>query len=355
MSDMTLPNPDETIVPTVRTSVSPGLPGWLLANAASFAFTSYQTGQLFLIGVMPDGSISLNQQNYAQAMGLSAQGGRLYLASKFQIWRLENMLQPGEVGNGSFDAVFVPRNAQTTGDLDVHELGVDRDGRVVFVNTSFSCLATLDLTHSFRSVWKPPFVTALAPGDRCHLNGLAIADGAPAYVTSVARCDTPGGWRQHRSDGGVLIDVRTDTVVAEGFSMPHSPRVVGDKVLLLDSGHGLLVEIDPATAARREIAFLTGFMRGLAIHGDHALITLSKPRNGTFAGLPLEQALDQRGCEAWCGVAIVNLSSGAIVEWLRLEGDITELFDVVALPGIRRPMSLGVGSPELMDTITFRA
>lgn len=342
-----------TTVPSVQTIVSPGLPNWLLRHQTSFAFTSYQTGQLFLVGVMPDGGLSLNQQNYSQAMGLCAQGSRLYLASKFQIWRLENILSQGELGNSVFDAVFVPRNAQTTGYVDCHEIGVDRDGRVLFVNTSFSCLAALDLRHSFSAVWKPSFISALAPGDRCHLNGLAMADGVPAYVTAVARSDEPGGWRSHRSDGGLLIDVRSDTVVADGFSMPHSPKVSGEKVIMLDSGRGLLVEIDPLTAARRDIAFVPGFMRGLAIHEGHALITVSKPRDGTFAGLALEHELARREIEPRCGVVIVELSSGKLVEWFGLEGDITELFDIVTMPNIRCPMSLGVGSPEMLDTISF--
>lgn len=341
-------------IPKVQTISSSGLPRWLIANNLSFGFTSYQTGQLFLVGAMPDGSISLNQQNYTQAMGLCAHDGRLYLASKFQIWRLENMLRPGEVGNGMFDAVFVPRNAQTTGDLDVHELAIDDAGRVVFVNTSFSCLAALDPRHSFSALWKPPFISAIAPGDRCHLNGLAMADGAPAYVTAVARSDEPGTWRQHRGEGGVLIDVRSSIVVADGFSMPHSPRIMGDKVLLLDSGNGFLVEVDPASGRKRKIAFVPGFMRGLAICNDQALITVSKPRDGTFAGLALEQELEARGLEPWCGVVIVDLPTGTLVEWLRLEGDITELFDVAALPNVRCPMSLGVGSPEMLETISFK-
>lgn len=335
--------------------VSPGLPNWLQQHKTSFGFTSYQTGQLFLVGLMPDGGISLNQQNYSQAMGLCWDRGRLYLASKFQIWRLENMLLPGQIGNDRFDAVFVPRHAHTTGDLDVHELGVDSAGQVVFVNTSFSCLAGLDPVHSFQVLWKPDFISELAPGDRCHLNGLAMLDGAPAYVTAIARTDEPGKWREHRASGGLLIDTRTGRVIADGFSMPHSPRVVGDKVFLLDSGRGYIVEVDINDGSRRNIAFVPGFMRGLEIHDGFAMVTLSKPRYGTFAGLDLDAELQARGQTPWCGVVIVDLSTGQLVEWFRLEGDITELFDVAALPSIAAPMSLGPNSNELMDTISFTA
>ena len=213
--------------PAFEISVSRGLGDWLLANNTSFAFTSYQTGQLFMVGVLPNGKLSLNQQNFTRAMGVSEQGGRLYLVSLFQIWRLENMLRPGELGNGSFDAVYVPRNAQTTGDVDAHELGVDREGRVVFVNTKYSCLATLDLKHSFRPIWKPPFISKLAAEDRCHLNGMAMADGRPKYVTAISRTDLLTGWRARRDKGGVVIDVETDRIVTDQLSMPHSPRLSG--------------------------------------------------------------------------------------------------------------------------------
>ncbi|WP_420606489.1 TIGR03032 family protein [Novosphingopyxis sp.] len=341
--------------PKTDITVSRGLADWFRVNDASLAFTSYQTGQLFLVGVLPDGGISLNQQNYTRAMGLAFHDGRLYLGSHFQIWRLENMLRPGELGNGSFDAVFVPRNAQTTGDVDVHELGVDNKGRVVFVNTKYSCLARLDLRHSFAPIWQPPFISKLAPEDRCHLNGLAMANGEPKFVSAVSRTDLVNGWRERRDRGGVIIDVTTDRIVADGLSMPHSPRFVDGTLYALDSGRGQLVAIDPATGKKRDIAFAPGFMRGLSIYRGHAIVTLSKPRDGSFKELALERELTKRDGDAWCGVVIINLSNGDIVEWIRMEGDIVELFDVTAIPGVRTPMSVGVNTIEIRNSITFEA
>ena len=217
------------------------------------------------------------------------------------------MLRPGELGNKAFDAVLVPRNAQTIGDLDIHEVGADRDGRVIFVNTKYSCLATLDLTHSFRPIWKPAFISKLAPEDRCHLNGMAMADGEVRYVTAVSRSDVLSGWRERRHEGGVLIDVRDDRIVTDQLSMPHSPRVVGEQVYVLDSGRGQIVRIDPASGEKTDIAFCPGFLRGMAIHHGHAIVTLSKPRDGTFKGLLLDGELKKRDAEAWCGLMVVNL------------------------------------------------
>lgn len=335
-------------------SVSRGLSDWLRAHSVSLAFTTYQTGQLFLVGTHPNGTVSFNQQNFVRAMGVAWRSGRLYLGSHHQVWRLENMLRPGEVGNEVFDAVLVPRNAQTTGDIDIHEVGVDRDGRVIFVNTKYSCLATLDLKDSFRPIWKPPFISKLAPEDRCHLNGMAMVDGEVRYVTAVSRSDVLTGWRERRHEGGVLIDVRDGRIVTDQLSMPHSPRVIGARVYALDSGRGQIIHVDPTTGSKTDVAFCPGFLRGMAIHDGHAIVTLSKPRNGTFAGLLLDQELKNRDAEPWCGVMIVNLASGDIVEWMRLDGHVTEMFDVAAMPGVACPMSIGPSTMELYNTITFQ-
>lgn len=350
------PVPDATsakIPNPTSISVSRGLADWLRANKTSFAFTSYQSGQLFLVGVLPNGTVSFNQQNFSRAMGVCYQPGRLYLGALHQVWRLENMLRPGETGNKQFDMVLVPRNAQTTGDVDIHEVGTDDAGRVIFVNTKYSCLATLDLNHSFRPIWKPRFISKLAPEDRCHLNGMAIAGGKPRYVTAVSRSDIVTGWRERRHEGGVLIDVETDRIVTDQLSMPHSPRIDGDSVLALDSGRGQIIRIDPKSGARTDIAFCPGFLRGMSIHNDHALVTVSKPRNGTFAGLALDAVMQERDAEPWCGVLIVSLGTGDIVEWVKLDGHIAELFDVAAMPGVACPMSVGPDTLEIRSTISF--
>lgn len=359
---MTMEQPDQGNAAAVRPasgptslSVSRGLADWLRAHRTSLAFTSYQTGQLFLVGVMPNGRVSFNQQNFTRAMGLCYQPGRLYLGALHQVWRLENMLRPGETGNRSFDSVLVPRNGQTTGDVDIHEVGTDARGRVIFVNTKYSCLATLDLRHSFRPIWQPAFISKLVPEDRCHLNGMAIAGGEVRYVTAVSRSDVVGGWRERRHEGGVLIDVADGRIVTDRLSMPHSPRVDGKRLLALDSGRGQIVAIDPASGARAEIAFAPGFLRGMALHDGHAIVTVSKPRNGTFEGLELDAAMRARDAEPWCGVLIVDLKSGGIVEWIRLDGFITELFDVAAMPGVACPMSIGIDSLEMRSTISFDA
>jgi uncharacterized protein (TIGR03032 family) len=210
-----------------------------------------------------------------------------------------------------------------------------------FVNTLFSCLATLSPTHAFRVFWKPPFISKLAAEDRCHLNGLAMRDGVPAYATATSRSDVVGGWRDRRADGGCVIDVASNAIITEQLSMPHSSRWLDGRLWVLNSGTGHLGTIGPGSGAFEPHAFCPGFLRGLAFHNGHAVVGLSLPRDGTFAGLALEAELKKRDAEPWCGVQIVNLSSGDIVEWIRLEGEVSELFDVAVMPGVRWPIATG--------------
>ena len=79
------------------------------------------------------------------------------------------------------------------------QVAIGGDGRIVFVNTLYSCLATLSERHSFKPIWRPPFISRLAAEDRCHLNGLAMRGGAPAFVTATSRSDAVNGWRARRA------------------------------------------------------------------------------------------------------------------------------------------------------------
>ena len=336
------PAPEQSTQPGTEISCSPGLAGWLAGQGLSLAFSSYQSGQLFLAGRRRNGQVSFHQHGFGRAMGLWADAKRIYLATSSQIWRLENVLKPGELANERFDRLYVPRNAQTVGGVDIHEIGVEPSGRIVFINTSHSCLATLSVTHGFRPLWKPPFISKLAAEDRCHLNGLAMEEGRARYVTAVCRSDVIGGWRDRRAEGGLIVDLADDDrILTEGLSMPHSPRVWRGQLYVLDSGRGYLCRVDRQSGTAERIAFLPGFLRGLAFSGNYAIATLSLPRDRSFAGLELDDELKRRDGEPWCGVQIVDLTTGDVVQWIRLTGAVRELFDVTVLPGATSPMSIG--------------
>lgn len=337
-----------------RITCSRGMADWLLRHDVSLAFTSYQSGRLYLVGVDEKGAVSFHERFLARAMGLWTDTQRLLVSTIFQLWRFENVVPPAGHFEGA-DKHYVPRVAHTTGDIDIHEVAVMPEGRIVFVNTAYSCLATLSQTHSFRPFWKPPFISKLANEDRCHLNGLGLRDGVPAYVTSVSRSDSVNGWREKRAEGGIIMDVRDNRVVTDRLSMPHSPRFVDGELWVLNSGTGYLGVVNEATGAFEARTFCPGFMRGLAFHHGFAIVGLSLPRNGTFNGLALDDELKKRDATPWCGVQVVDTRTGDILQWIRLEGAVTELFDVAAMPGVRRATATGFLTNDVHTLITIES
>ena len=330
-------------------------PEWLARAGASLAFTTYQAGKLFLIGLKPGGRLAVFERTFARCMGLgvSADARSLVLATQYQLLRFDNVVPKGGA-HGEHDAVFSPHAIWVTGDVDAHDVALPADGRPMFVNTLFSCIATVSDGYSFKPLWRPPFISKLAPEDRCHLNGLALEGERPRYVTLVADSDVADGWRDRRADGGMLIDVATGEAVLRGLSMPHSPRLHGGRLWLLNSGTGELGFVDRDAKKFVPVAFCPGYARGLAFVGPYAIVGLSLAReNRTFQGLPLDQALAARGAEPRCGVLVIDTNSGDTVEWLRIEGVVRELFDVAVLPGIRNPAAIGFMTDEIQRVISI--
>ena len=327
---------------------------WLNEHNASICASTYQTGILFMLGVKPDGSMSYFTRAVARCMGLHVSQQTLWVGSMFQVWRFENTLKPGE-HHQEFDAYYVPRIAYTTGDIDIHDVNVDKSGMPIFVNTMYSCLATTDERYSFRPLWKPPFISRLAAEDRCHLNGLAMVDGEPKYVTCISRSDAASGWRDFRQSGGLVLDVPSGEVVCSGMSMPHSPRWYQGKLWLHNSGTGEFGYVDMDKGRFEPVAFCPGYLRGLGFIGDYAVVGLSIGRENTFTGLALQDNLDKKGAMARCAIQVVSLKNGDIPHEIRLVGDIRELFDVAVIPNVRVPGSVGFLSDEIWKRITIES
>ncbi|GFE69413.1 TIGR03032 family protein [Chroococcus sp. FPU101] len=345
--------------PLLKISASDSLLLWLQQEHVSLAFTTYQTNRLFLIGITNEGKIAAHERLFDKPMGLYAVDEQIYLSTRYQIWRLDNHLSAGEMwGNCALasrdlqaDRLYVPRTAYTTGDLNVHDVVLDNLHNVIFVNTDFSCLATLSPDYSFVPIWQPSFISKLVAEDRCHLNGLAMKEGKPAYVTACSTTDTAAGWRNHRKDGGVVIDVSSNEIMIRGLSMPHSPRYYQGKLWLLNSGTGELGYIEGEKFV--PIAFCPGFLRGLAFWGDVAIVGLSKLRARTFTGLVLEERLAKDGKSPQCGLMVISLSTGEVLHWLHLDGIVEELFDVAVLSNVRRPQAVGLQNDEIQRLVTF--
>jgi uncharacterized protein (TIGR03032 family) len=336
----------------LRVRASGAFADWLAGRDGSLAVTTYQANTVVLVG--SDGGVTALLRRFPRPMGLAVEGDRLAVALRDQVWLFADApdlaaayAEPGPAGEpdpaaGRYDACYLPRVAHFTGPVDAHDLAFGADGLWV-VNTRFSCLAQLSADHSFVPRWRPPFVSELAPEDRCHLNGLALVGGRPRYVTALAATDTAQGWRAVKAHGGVIVDVASGATVLHTLSMPHSPRWHAGRLWFLNSGAGELCAADPGRPGYTVAAVLPGFLRGLCFVGGYAVVGLSKLRpSGVLAGLPIQN----RFPELTCGVAVVDLDTGTAVGALEFTGGCSELYEVQWLPGRRRPMIL---NPERLE------
>ena len=314
-------------------------PELLESSGISLFISTYQAGKLMVVRSQQQRLITL-LRNFEQMMGLALQPHRLAIGTRHQIYFFRNApeIAPHVEPGTEYDACFLPRTSHITGDIRVRELAWVGD-ELWIVNTRFSCLCTLSPDYSFVPRWKPPFISRIEAEDRCHLNGLAVVDDRPKYVTAFARTDTPRGWYETKATSGCIMDVPSGEVVAQGFSMPHSPRVYDDRLWLLDSGNGTLVVVEPETGDCTVVAQLPGFTRGLAFYGRYAFVGVSQIREKRiFGGLPIEEKCDRLQCGVWA----IDIDTGKRVSFLEFRSGCTELFDVQVLSQFDRPNVIGV-------------
>ena len=238
----------------------------------------------------------------------------ILLATLFQIIKFRNVLEPGQQINNVFDACYVPREIFVTGELDAHDIGQLADGRIVFVNTLYNCLATPSERHSFTPMWKPPFISKIVKEDRCHLNGLAMEDGVPRYVTAVSKSDTIDGWRDRRFDGGIVIDVQTGEIVdrravhaafAAALSRQALDAELGHRRDRLDRARGLSAATPSSTCSRSAPASCAG-----------SPSTANMPSSGCRSraisasrGWRSTRSSPTTDSEPWCGVQVIDLDT----------------------------------------------
>lgn len=334
--------------PPFHCTFSPGIPELLARLDCSLVVSTYQAGKVIFISPHGEGLIQL-PRNFTKPMGIAVDGRRMAVATRHEVVVLADdprlaAFHPTRPGH--YDALFVPRAAYFVNEVDLHDLAWAGEA-LWAVNTLFACLCTIDHGYSFVPRWRPPFVSALAPEDRCHLNGMALLDGRPEYATALGTADAPMGWRDDRYGGGVLMHCPSDTIVLSGLPMPHSPRVYEGRVYALLSLLGALVVVDPAAGTYDEIARVPGFVRGLARRGDYVFIGMSKIRPGrVFPDLPLDRD------KLLPGIAVVHLPSGAVAGLIQYHADCEEIYDVQVLPGVRRPGIIGLGDGMHLNALS---
>jgi uncharacterized protein (TIGR03032 family) len=334
----------------LRSVYTQSFPEYLNQLGSSMLVSTYQTGKL-ICARYNGGQLNTHFRNFPRPMGLAVAPGRIAVGTRAEVLDYRNFpavaakVEP----RGKHDACFLPRNKHFTGDIRIHEIAFAQ-GELWLVATNFSCLATLDAEHSFIPRWKPPFISQLTSEDRCHLNGLCVIDDEPRYVTALGETDTPGGWRENKASGGILIDVETGETVLSDLSMPHSPRWFEDRLWVLESGKGTISVADLDAGTVETVAELPGFTNGLLFAGGLAFVGLSQVREtATFGGLPLMERLDERLSGVWA----VNPQSGQIVGFLRFEELVQEVFDVALLAGHRYPEIAEEGSDAATNSFVL--
>lgn len=328
---------------------------WLREVKTSFFISSYKTHKVFSIGIVKDGrdnqdKLSLWMTHFNRPMGIHAGKKTIWVSSSGNLWRFDNSGGYEEIDSqlGPFDSQFVPRLAYFSNDIDTHDICTDANDKLYYVSALFCCICIPSVDHSFKVWWKPPWISKIAPEDRCHLNGICARDGEPRYVSAVCMLDSKGAWRENRIGKGIIYDIKEDKVVCEGLTMPHSPRWNNGKLWLLESGSGWFGYVDFDTKQFVKKVWIAGFLRGLSFVGNkYAVIGSSEDRHeNTFQGLPLGDELKKNGVSAKCGIFVINLQTFDVIHNLIFYSPTNEFYDVCAVPGVVRPKMNEIGDEK---------
>ncbi|PCJ87943.1 MAG: TIGR03032 family protein [Thiotrichaceae bacterium] len=344
-----MPSPYSSPLPQgtpVQCNADSGFMEWLAASKGSLVVSTYQAGKLLMIG-WAGNQLSLLMRQYDKPMGMDISGNKLVLATRNGVTLHSNdaILAKNYKQAGQYDALYLPKVSWHTGDLNIHDIAFANDD-VWFANTRFSCLSKLSDNYNFEPKWRPSFVSGTVPEDRCHLNGLAMVKNQPRYVTCLGESDTPGGWRDNKVSGGIIVDIKSNEIVQRDLAMPHSPRFYQNNLYVLNSGAGELLKINVNDGSREVICQLQGYLRGLSFVGNYAIVGLCKIRESNiFGGMPVQEKF----ATLLSGIVIINIKTGKQEGLFEFTSGCEEIFDTRFLTGIQRPNIFNTEKPEALE------
>lgn len=243
------------------------------------------------------------------------------------------------------DACFITRSSHYSGMINIHDIDWGDEG-LWAVNSSFSCLCTVEPDSSFVPRWKPHFISELVPEDRCHLNGMALRDGKPAYVTTFSKFNEKAQWRKGEKFDGTLMSVEENRILIDGLAMPHSPRWYNERVYYCNSGHGLVCGFDPETEQVETIIEVPGFTRGMDFYGPLMFVGLSKVRAADVTNpAPLAEKYD----ETFSGIRVVNLEDNTEVAFINFTGNVDQIYDIAVIAGCNFPELIEPSHPRMRN------
>jgi uncharacterized protein (TIGR03032 family) len=313
--------------------------------------TTYQAGKLIVIGSKDGEKLHQTPLSLSKPMGIALNGKRLAIACLDEILIFsaeENIQEVLNKDGSSYDKVFAHRATYHTGILDVHDLEFG-EGVIWGVNTLTSCLSIYDIGFSFRPKWKPPFIDAIVPEDRCHLNGMTLLNNMPRYVTALSKTNVEKGWRIDKMKTGLLMSVPDGEVILDGLAMPHSPRIYNNLLYFLESGNGNLVVVDPDTKAYEVIFNFGCFVRGLSFIGNVAVIGKSKIRetSGDFNDLKVKEG------SVFAGLIFFDIEKKQIIGGINYTNSVEEIFDIKVLENSINPAVIASNIDSTKNIVTF--
>lgn len=313
----------------------------------TIAITTYQAGKLVLISAKDEHSLIQLPRTFEKPMGIAEDKERdkIAIACKDEIVVLANSKDLAKFypnSPGKYDALYMPRATYHTGQLDIHDLNFGENDALFAVNTSFSCIVKIDDNYNFTPYWKPPFIDCIASEDRCHLNGMAMLNGKPKYVTAFNQGNSHQSWRENVTKTGILMDIETNEIILENLAMPHSPRIFNGHLYLLLSATGELIRVNTETRTYEVVVKIDGFVRGMDVHKDYLFVGLSKLRknSSTFAELDFADAANE------AAIVILHLPSGSIAGRIAYQSSLDEIYDVHILADKIRPNVMNTIRPD---------
>lgn len=331
------------VAPPFSYTFTPSIPELLQSLQCSLAMSTYQAGKIVLISPLDKERLTTLPRSFQRPMGFYVNANQMVLASRNEVITFENSPELAKhypKKPNTYDSMYVPRVTFYSGSVDMHDIAIGNEG-IWAVNTSFSCLCIVNGQHNFVPRWKPSFISELTPDDRCHLNGLVMKDGTPKYVTALGQTNTPAGWRDNITEGGVLIDVETNEIILDKLAMPHSPMLHNGELYMLLSATGEFIKVDHESKSYEVIRNLKGFCRGLDIIGDYAFIGMSKLRknSSTFSKLSFSDTAKE------AGIKVVHIPTKSLVGEIEYKASVEEIYEVKILHNTIRPNILNTIDP----------
>ncbi|MEI7699874.1 MAG: DUF4915 domain-containing protein [Planctomycetia bacterium] len=312
---------------------SPGLVPFLRSLNISLVLTAAEGDRVL--------SLTANQQELVMSVvdfdkprGVAASGNKIALSLKQQLRlfvsreRSESSRQPDHSFESKNRREFSAQQSRSTAGFSSPDLAWGTDGLWI-ANPTFSCLSTLTNDGRLLNLWKPGLSSEFSDEDRCRVNGVALENGTPHYVTAMAEWNTVGGWREPVRNPGVIINVPGGEVLCRGLFSPTAPRVHNGRLWVLQACSGQLCLVNRQTGEFDVVETFPGYSTALDCHAGYGFVGLSSTCSDTDSNVG---PLAAKG-NLWCGLAVVDLTTGKAVEALKLLSGFESISAVAVVAG----------------------